>query len=416
MNKKEASIYIHWPFCKKKCPYCDFNSHVSSKIDQQVWEESYIKAINFYKPILQNRKLNSIFFGGGTPSLAEPKLIGRIIDHLSEMCDITDSEITMEANPTSVESAKLKDFKKAGINRLSLGIQSLNDQQLLFLGREHSSAEAIQALEKVASTFANYSFDLIYALPNQTTAEWRKELENALINFTPPHMSLYQLTIEEGTKFYNLYQNKKLIPLNEDICAEMYEATQEIMDKYRMPAYEISNHSLSGFECRHNLCYWRYQEFVGVGPGAHGRIEYNDILAGYISQEGDLSHNIGTTPNCSKIATVEHKSPQTWLNQVNQENIDFCTNPLASGIYSAEIIPLMQQRTEAIIMGMRLREGIEIQTNKAGDYDQSKIEMDLTKIGELVQNGLIDYDEQNSRIKTTARGTLLLNQVLKHLE
>ena len=416
MQKKEISIYIHWPFCKKKCPYCDFNSHVSSKIDHAVWEESYIKAIDFYRPILQNRQVNSIFFGGGTPSLADPKLIGRVIEHLGNICSITGAEITMEANPTSVECEKLKDFKNAGINRLSLGIQSLNDRQLSFLGREHSAAEAIAALDQVASIFDNYSFDLIYALPDQTIGEWQTELQHALQNFAPPHMSLYQLTIEEGTKFYNLYQNNKLIPLHEDICADMYEATQEIMEQSGMPAYEVSNHALAGFECRHNLCYWRYQEFVGVGPGAHGRLRYNDIFRSLLnhSDAQNLEQNV-LEYGKEMLATVEYKLPQTWLNHVNQDGSS--TNTGSSGIENVELVLLQQQRTEAIIMGMRLREGIAIKDmgENRQDHDDGKISVGSDIVKELCRDGLIDYDAKNSRIKATFRGTMLLNSVIANL-
>ncbi|MEK6734209.1 MAG: radical SAM family heme chaperone HemW, partial [Pseudomonadota bacterium] len=272
MSSSNIAIYIHWPYCKSKCPYCDFNSHVRDAIDVSAWNEGYLKEIDNYSALLQNKKIISIFFGGGTPSLMPSFIVKNIINKLKELGKFDQNiEITLEANPTSVEAEKFKEFAEAGINRVSLGIQSLNQNNLKFLGREHNVEEAIAAIKIAKDNFKRYSFDLIYALPNQTLNSWRDELVQAL-DLAGEHLSLYQLTIEKGTPFYSMYQKKKFDLPGEDLAKDFYMLTQEIMEAKGFPAYEISNHARLGEECKHNMVYWQYDDFLGIGPGAHSRI------------------------------------------------------------------------------------------------------------------------------------------------
>ena len=262
--KKDISVYIHWPFCKSKCPYCDFNSHVRETIEIDKWNQAYLIEIENNRENLLEKNIVSIFFGGGTPSLMPSFIISNIIDKLSNVANINEkTEITFEANPTSVESQKFKEFALAGINRVSLGVQSFNEDDLKFLGREHSLTEALEAIEIAKKNFKRYSFDLIYALPNQTLKAWENELKSAL-KFADKHLSLYQLTIEKGTPFYGLYKKKKFTIPNENLAKDFYDSTQDIMNNLSLPAYEISNHAAMGEECRHNMAYWQYDEFIGI--------------------------------------------------------------------------------------------------------------------------------------------------------
>lgn len=366
-RKEEISIYIHWPFCKSKCPYCDFNSHVRSSIDENRWQKAYLKEIEYYKDILKNKYIKSIFFGGGTPSLAPTSIINSIIDALSPN---SDTEITLEANPTSIEASRFRDYKLAGVNRVSIGVQSLNPDYLKFLGREHSAKEALQAIELAKKYFDRYSFDLIYMLPNQSLSDWEKELTQAL-KFTAGHMSLYQLTIEKGTKFFSMYKKNAFTLPNDDTAADAYMLTNAIMEENRLPFYEVSNYAALGQECKHNLTYWKYQDYIGIGAGAHGRYACNQV----------------------KMATVNSYSPEEWLKNVEEKG---------NGLRSYEALSSAQEYEERIIMGLRLREGIEIGYFK-----------NIEQVNSLIKQGLLQHKDNN--IRATQQGILVLNSIINSL-
>lgn len=327
---KPLAVYVHWPFCLKKCPYCDFNSHVSDTVDHAKWREAFRREIQSYATMTGQREITSLFFGGGTPSLMEPETVEAVIDEIGRNWMISKGcEITLEANPTSIEADKFVAFKQAGINRVSVGIQSLRDESLKFLGREHSAVEALRALDIANKVFDRTSFDLIYARPHQSMNEWRDELTEAL-QYAKGHMSLYQLTIEAGTQFKTLRDSGRLTELDGDIAADMYLMTQDMMERAGMPAYEISNHATSGQESRHNLTYWRYGDYVGIGPGAHGRL---------------------TLQNGDKISTRAHKAPEIWMQRVAVKG---------HGSHDFEILSSLTQAEERLMMGMRLREGMNV--------------------------------------------------------
>jgi len=274
-------VYVHWPFCLSKCPYCDFNSHVRDKVDQARWRAALLTEIEHAATSAPHRPVTSVFFGGGTPSLMPPETAAAVIEKIRDCWGFAeDAEITTEANPTSVEVDNFKALADVGVNRLSLGVQSLDNTVLEFLGREHSAAEAIEAIEGAATYFGRYSFDLIYARPEQTLASWRRELDKAL-TLAGSHLSLYQLTIERGTPFHGLWRQGKLTPLSEGRSAEMFTETRAWLADAGLPAYETSNHGAPGSECRHNLLYWRYQDYVGIGPGAHGRVTVDGTKFGH---------------------------------------------------------------------------------------------------------------------------------------
>ena len=265
------SIYIHWPFCARKCPYCDFNSHVREEVDIDRWQRALIKDMRAEAEIAERKPLKSVFFGGGTPSLMPPQLVENLLAEAQSLWGFdSEIEITLEANPSSVEAAKFAALSNAGVNRISIGIQSFDDKALQFLGRLHSANEALEALDTARAHFERVSFDIIYALPGQSAADWRTMLRQAL-SFDTDHLSLYQLTIEPGTRFASDVRRGLLHPLDDDSAAELYEITQEMTAAAGLPAYEISNHAMPGQESRHNLTYWRYQDYIGIGPGAHGR-------------------------------------------------------------------------------------------------------------------------------------------------
>ena len=275
------SLYFHWPFCKSKCPYCDFNSHVTETVDHALWAKAYGREIEKFKNQISGKDITSIFFGGGTPSLMKPSTVSSIINEISRIASINrETEITLETNPTSYEAAKFEDFKTAGINRVSIGIQSLNDTDLKFLGREHSAKEAVKTIESASRIFDNYSFDLIYSRPNQTIENWQTELRAAL-ELARDHLSLYQLTIEKGTKFYAMHQRKEFIMPGEELSYQLYELTYEIMIESGFNRYEISNFARNKKESTHNLCYWQYDDYLGIGPGAHSRISGNALYQIY---------------------------------------------------------------------------------------------------------------------------------------
>ena len=325
------SVYIHWPFCLSLCPYCDFNSHIVSTIDHDLWLNAYKQEINYFKEKLSGRQIQSIFFGGGTPSLMQPKIVEAIIDLLSNIGSISSkTEITLEANPTSYETEKFKEFKSAGINRVSIGVQSLKDDALKILGRQHSKDEAISAINSASKIFDRYSFDLIYAIPNQILEDWKNELSDA-IQLANGHISLYQLTIEKGTPFYQIFKSGQMKLPSNDSSANMYEWTNEFLKEKHYYSYEISNYAQSGNECIHNLAYWNYNEYLGIGPGAHSRLHDSNSI---------------------NAVMMLHK-PEKWLQNVSQTNHGIQTNASLSG---NELIE------EIVMMGTRLKEGMSLNT------------------------------------------------------
>jgi oxygen-independent coproporphyrinogen-3 oxidase len=369
-------VYIHWPFCASKCPYCDFNSHVRQSIDEDAWRNAYAREIAYYAALTPGRTVTSVFFGGGTPSLMQPAtaetIIGAVVKHWTLA---PGAEITLEANPTSVEAEKFRAFRAAGINRVSVGVQAMNDDDLKFLGRQHSAKEALKAIETARATFDRYSFDLIYARPHMTAAKWEKELTEALFH-ADGHMSLYQLTIEEGTPFYMQHGRGNFKVPDEDRAGELFEVTQEIMDAAGMPAYEISNHAKPGQESLHNLTYWRYGDYAGIGPGAHGRLDLKGV----------------------KFATRGHRAPEVWLERANGNE--------GHGAHPFEIVTPEQKFTEALMMGLRLREGIRLPDGWRAFIDEKKIHA-------LAEEGMMTF--ANDNLRPTPAGMQRLEGILAYL-
>ena len=319
------ALYIHWPFCVSKCPYCDFNSHVRESVDQAAWRAALLQDMAHEAGLLPGRRVGSIFFGGGTPSLMPPVTVAALIAAAEGHWGFTpDVEITLEANPSSVEAARFADLAGAGVNRISLGLQALDDASLVFLGRAHDVAEGLDALETAQRHFDRVSFDLIYARPEQSLDDWQTELGRA-ISFGTEHLSLYQLTIEPGTRFATLVAQGTLKPVNPDHGADLFELTRQMTAAAGIPAYEISNHARPGRESRHNLTYWRYGDYAGIGPGAHGRR--------------------------STLATVRHKKPENWIGAVARNG---------HGLQTEEQLPPAERAREALMMGMRLGEGVDL--------------------------------------------------------
>ena len=372
-------LYIHWPFCQSKCPYCDFNSHVSSNIDHDAWTKAYLSEISKNHRHSSEKILNTVFFGGGTPSLMPSKTIEAIINHILALWKTSNQlEITLEANPTSIDVSRFKEYKSAGVNRVSIGVQSLDDMSLKYLGRLHTGKDAITAVQTAQSIFDRVSFDLIYARQNQTIKDWEKELLSAL-SLGTKHMSLYQLTIEDGTVFGDRAKIGKLPGLpSEDLSADMYTLTQEIMSNNRLPLYEVSNHAFPGEESHHNLIYWRGGDFIGIGPGAHGRY-----------YEGP-----------KRKATVMTKSPNKWLSQIDKVG------------HSAEPTTILSKSEEALeylMMSARLVEGTDLKFLESLDLNLVKHK----NIKSLIELGLILI--KNERIILTPKGRPILNSVLSEL-
>ncbi|UWQ53769.1 radical SAM family heme chaperone HemW [Leisingera caerulea] len=371
-------LYVHWPFCQAKCPYCDFNSHVSAKIDQKLWVRAYLAELDRLSEQLSGRVLNTIFFGGGTPSLMHPETVAAVIERAREIWPFAnDMEISLEANPGSVEAGRFAGYRDAGVNRVSMGIQALNDEDLRRLGRIHSVAEAKAAFDIARNCFDRVSFDLIYARQGQTLEAWKVELNEAL-SMAIDHVSLYQLTIEDGTAFGDRYARGKLRGLPEDdIAADMYFATQEITSAHGMAGYEVSNHAKPGAESRHNLIYWRYGDYAGIGPGAHGRL----------------------TLNGARFATETHLAPGAWLEAVNKGN----------GESLRELLSREDAAAEYLMMGMRLTEGLDMVR-----YAQlSGRPIRKSKLADLADLGMVTISEQ--RLRTTHKGRAVLNAVLRDL-
>ncbi|MEQ8166068.1 MAG: radical SAM family heme chaperone HemW, partial [Alphaproteobacteria bacterium] len=325
------ALYVHWPFCEHKCPYCDFNSHVRPEVDQAAWREALLAELSHYASALGPRILTSIFFGGGTPSLMAPETVADVIEAAGRhFGPVPDLEVTLEANPGSVEAGRFRAYRGAGVNRLSLWVQSLDDPALAFLGRIHSADEAIAALCLARDTFARFSFDLIYGRPGQTLAAWRAELARALA-FGPEHLSLYQLTIEDGTPFSARHRAGEFGLPDDETAACLFEETRRVLDQAGLPAYEVSNHAAPGQESRHNLAYWRYGDYVGIGPGAHGRFRRRP------------------EDPASRIATAGWRRPETWLARVR----DF-----GHGAETTQPIAPAEAFEECLMMGLRLTEGL----------------------------------------------------------
>ena len=375
----KLALYIHWPFCRAKCPYCDFNSHVRDRIDQGRFAAALRRELAHEAARLGRRQLSSIFFGGGTPSLMEPATVAALIDDAARWFDpVPGMEITLEANPTSIEAGRFAGFREAGVNRVSVGIQSLDPAMLTFLGREHSAAQAVAALELARRIFPRLSFDLIYARPAQTEAAWRAELRAALA-LAADHLSLYQLTIEPGTRFATLAARGEIVLPDGDMAAALYEATAEEAARHGLAAYEISNYARPGAESRHNLTYWRYQDYAGIGPGAHGRI----------GLEGRL------------LATRRHRAPEEWAARVER-----------AGHGSVEEIPVApaEQAREALLMGLRLTEGIDAAAFAARTGLGLDEALDAPMVAASVAEGYLIRDAAG--LRATASGRLRLDALL----
>ena len=376
-------IYVHWPFCQSKCPYCDFNSHVMRGVDQARYASALVRELEHMAGMCEPQNVTpqhvtSVFFGGGTPSLMEPKTVATILSAIDRLWGISQgTEISLEANPTSVEADNFKAYAKLGINRVSLGVQALNDVDLKFLGRLHTSEEALHAIELARTHFPRLSFDLIYARPGQTLGAWEAELKRA-IGFAVDHLSLYQLTIEEGTPFFELQGRGAFKIPAEDDASDLYEATQSICSEVGLSAYEVSNHAKPGAECRHNLTYWRYGDYVGVGPGAHGRLS---------AAEG-------------KLATVTERMPTKWLAQVEK---------IGHGLVEQESVASENSAEEMLMMGLRLNEGVSIKRFEM----LSKQKIDTERLGFFAEKNLIT--QNGDRLFATPAGRLVLNRLLGEL-
>ena len=372
-TKPPLALYIHWPFCVSKCPYCDFNSHVRASVDQTAWATALLKDLAYEASLTQGRTLGSIFFGGGTPSLMPPATVAMLIDAATHHWRVADDlEITLEANPSSVEAARFADLALAGVNRSSLGLQALDNDALQFLGRAHDVAEGLAALDTAQARFARVSFDLIYARPDQSADDWARELDRA-IGFGTEHLSLYQLTIEPGTRFATLVQQGKLTPVDNDRAADLFEFTRATTAGSGLPAYEISNHARAGAQSRHNLTYWRYNDYAGIGPGAHGR-------------RGGL-------------ATVRHKKPENWMAAVQRNG---------HGLSSESPLQPAERATEALLMGLRLGEGVNIAEITAKTGFASPVDEKATQ--HLEELGLLSLT--GGQLCVTERGVPLLDAIL----
>ncbi|MEH6674244.1 MAG: radical SAM family heme chaperone HemW [Sulfitobacter sp.] len=371
-------LYIHWPFCEAKCPYCDFNSHVSRSIDQRAWRDAYLSELERGAAETQGRVLNAVFFGGGTPSLMDPDVVADVIAAIRHLWPTAnDLEITLEANPGSVEADRFAAFRQAGVNRISMGIQALNDADLKRLGRIHTIAEGLAAFDIARTTFDRVSFDLIYGRQNQTLVDWQAELKQAL-SLAIDHMSLYQLTIEQGTAFGDRYAIGKLRGLpTDDLGADMYAATQDICGEMGMPSYEVSNHARDGAQSRHNLIYWRYGDYLGIGPGAHGRL----------TQDGN------------RFATECFSNPKRWLD---------------AGVSGAtekprELLTTEDQGSEFLMMGLRLKEGVDLRRYEA----LAGAPLSTKKITQMQDIGMIS--RVHDQLFVTDQGFMVLNAILAEL-
>ena len=373
-------VYVHWPFCLSKCPYCDFNSHVRhAAIDEERFARAFAREIETTAARAPDRTVTSIFLGGGTPSLMQPHTVGAVLDAIAKHWRVADKvEVTLEANPTSVEATRFRGYRTAGVNRVSLGVQALDDASLKALGRLHSAREALDAVAIARTAFDRYSFDLIYARPDQTPQMWADELKLA-ISEAAEHLSLYQLTIEEGTPFFGLHAAGKLKTPDEALARALYDVTQEVCSAHGLPAYEISNHARLGAECQHNLVYWRGDEYAGIGPGAHGRL---DVDGG-------------------RYATATEKRPEAWLMRVEAKG---------HGVVSDERLNSEERADEFLLMGLRLAEGIDPKRYAA----LSGRALDPNRINILRDEGAITV-EADGRLRVTKDGFPVLDAVVADL-
>lgn len=384
----EFAIYVHWPFCKSKCPYCDFNSHVRERVDEDAWAKALLAELDHYAALTPGRTVSSVFFGGGTPSLMSPHIAASVLDRIATRWRVAeDPEITLEANPNSAEAERFAGFKAAGVERLSIGVQALDDKALKFLGRGHDVREAKHAIDRAAALFERFSFDLIYARPDQTVEDWKDELRAALA-LGPSHLSVYQLTLEPGTRFTQMAARGELVLPGEDRQEALYDTTLDLLAAAGLPAYEVSNHAKPGSESRHNRVYWRYEDYVGVGPGAHGRITVDGV----------------------KRATRQEKAPETWLAGV-----------AAHGHATAEDEALAPrtQADEALMMGLRVTEGID--ARRFERVTGMKLEapgavnaaLDTARVDRLVRDGFLARTAQG--FAPTPQGLKLVNALVSAL-
>ncbi|MBX3577627.1 MAG: coproporphyrinogen III oxidase [Rhizobiaceae bacterium] len=373
-------VYVHWPFCAAKCPYCDFNSHVRHQpVDQPRFARAFAAEMASMRVRTGPRTVTSIFLGGGTPSLMQPATVAAVIDAIASTWTVPAGiEVTLEANPSSVEAERFRGYRAAGVNRVSLGVQALNDADLKFLGRLHNVDEALKAIGFAREIFPRLSFDLIYARPRQTLDAWQAELEQA-IGYAADHLSLYQLTIEEGTPFHALHAAGRFAVPDGDLAADLYQLTQEVTARHGLPAYEISNHARPGAESRHNLTYWRYGEYAGVGPGAHGRFV-----------EGSR-----------RVVTFTERLPETWLNLVEAKG---------HGVVGGETLTRSEEADEFLLMGLRLAEGIDLVRYEA----LAGRPLPANRIAMLREEGLV-MPVGNSRLRATASGMIVLDAVVADL-
>jgi oxygen-independent coproporphyrinogen-3 oxidase len=378
VNTETLAVYIHWPFCQSKCPYCDFNSHVRDGVDAARWTRALMHDLEHQAELTPGRAVGSVFFGGGTPSLMPPETVAALLDGVrSHWAVMPDVEITLEANPNSAEADRFRAFAAAGVNRLSLGVEALDPAALRFLGRAHGREEAIAAIEHARAIFPRFSFDLIYARPGQSVAAWRGELDEALA-LAGEHLSLYQLTIEPGTAFATLARRGELVQPEEDGTAALFELTQDRLAAAGLPAYEISNHARAGAECRHNLAYWRYQDYAGIGPGAHGRV------------------TLGGT----KYASRQHRLPEKWLAAVESKG---------TGIEETAAIDRETAIEERLMMGLRLVEGVSRATLEWAAWCEAET-LFGSKLAPLVEGGFLTLDADC--LAATPAGRQRLNAVL----
>jgi oxygen-independent coproporphyrinogen-3 oxidase len=365
------ALYVHWPFCVSKCPYCDFNSHVRDVVDQAAWRKALLADLAHEAAALPGRRLGSIFFGGGTPSLMPPDTVAAVIEAATALwAPVDDLEITLEANPSSVEAARFADLAAAGVNRVSLGLQALDDSALRFLGRAHGVDEGLAALTTAQRHFGRVSFDLIYARPGQSVADWEAELGRAL-SFGTEHLSLYQLTIEPGTRFATLAAKGDLTVPDADAAADLWDVTQALTRAAGLPAYEVSSHARPGAESRHNLAYWRYTDYAGIGPGAHGRR--------------------------SGLATLRHKKPENWLSAVERNG---------SGMQEETALTAPERATEALVMGLRLAQGVDLRRIDPAYVDEAAV-------ARLQAHGLIE--RMPERLRVTPAGMPVLEGILREV-
>ena len=376
------ALYIHWPFCLAKCPYCDFNSHVRERIPQDRFRTALRAELAWEAARLGPRRLTSVFFGGGTPSLMEPETVAALLEDASRLFTPADDiEITLEANPTSVEAEKLAGFRAAGVNRISLGVQSLDPEALKNLGRQHSADQAVAALEIARRIFPRISFDLIYARPDQTLPAWRAELRRAL-GLAADHLSLYQLTIEPGTAYEAAFRRGEIVLPDNDTAAELYAATADVAGEFGLAPYEVSNYAVPGAESRHNLAYWRYQDYAGIGPGAHGRITLNNNL----------------------LATRRHRAPEPWADRVEHQG---------HGTTREDPVPPPDRAREMLLMGLRLTEGIDAARFAARTGVALDQALDPEILHRAIEAGYVIRTDH--RLAATAEGRLRLDALLPAL-